>query len=220
MSKHIFILVCAFLIFMYIYSCNIKKNIRFEETCDFIRIDELDSTFYRTDTVFLFKEICSQDNVISDFCEDFPNQNLSTLLHPGFVEISSGLSIKQCYSKNYYCIANGTAIMTYRRYKGMSINLSKREIDSIRFLNSKIFSRNRILSDSFIFFCDKKFNRINNRPKYDCLRMQGGKFIITYLPAPKKCYLFFRNPDKHLRVDKVLTNINFIVDLKEIQENK
>lgn len=219
MSIHNFKLICIFCMILYIFSCHSKKNIRFEDTCDFIRIDELDSTFYITDTIFLFKEICSKDKVINDYCEDFPHQSLSTLLHPGFIQISHGLSIKQCYGKNYYCFANGRAIMTYRRFKGMNINLSNKEQDSIRFLNSRMYSRNRILSDSFIFFCDKKFNKTYDKSKNDCLSMQGSKFIITYMPTPKKCYIYFRNPDKHLEVDKVYTNINFIVDIKEIQRD-
>ncbi len=203
---------------MLIFSCS-HKNIRFEDNCSCKMIEELDTTFYKTDTIFLFKEICSKDSIIQDFCEDFPYQNLFSPFHPGFIEIIKGLTIKECYGNNYFCFANASSILTYRRNKISMSTPTPEEIDSIEFLNSSVLSKHKILSDSFIFLCDKKFNKINHRPKNNCLRMQGSKFIITYMPSSKKCFLSFRNPDKHLQVDKVYTKINFIVDIKEIRED-
>jgi len=205
------------LIVAFFFACSSKNKIKFENNCHWKIIEELDSNIYVTDTFFLFKEICNVDCLRADYCNDFPNQNLSTLIHPGFIEILPELSIKQCYGKNYYCFANGTNIMAYRRYKGISNVLSKEEQDSIQYLEFKRFTKYKIISDSFIFYCDKKFNKISHRPQNDCLKMQGGKFIITYLPSIKSCWLSFRNPDKHLQVDQVFTKINFIVDLKEIK---
>ena len=222
------ILLCIFGIFLlnnFFLNCK-SKSVDINDYCNWRLISELDTISYITDTLYLFKEYCSSDSNLIGFCTETNSNQVASILHPGFVHIDPKKSIKQNYETAFFAFATGNSIMSYKRFSQQNISLNRRDRDSIYFLDSHNFNSHKINSDSFIQFCDKKFERINKRlvknnpslipPSKGCLRMQGGNFQITYMPSSKYCKLHFRNPDNHLKLEVVWTKINFIVDLKEL----